>query len=174
MASDMSAILSGRESLSRISNIDIVGSRWIYYLKRDSQSQLGLYKSRLVSQGFSQQPSLDYDETFSPVVKPATMRIVLSIDVSCHWPVNQLDVKNVFQHGDLAKVVNTKQPIGCVDSTLPNHVYRLLKAPHGIKQAPRVWYHQFVVYITSLWFISSKSNTSLFTFCCGIYLFLVC
>ncbi|KAJ9543586.1 hypothetical protein OSB04_023293 [Centaurea solstitialis] len=71
--------------------------------------------------GVFQQPGLDYDETFSPVVKPATIRTVLSISVSLNWPIHQLDVKNAFLNGDLTEEVYMKQPPGYVHPSYPNH-----------------------------------------------------
>ena len=70
--------------------------------------------------GFSQQQGLDYDETFSHVVKPATIRTVLSLAVSNDWPIHQLDVKNAFLHGTLNEVVYCQQPPGFVDPAHPD------------------------------------------------------
>ncbi|KAJ9545573.1 hypothetical protein OSB04_025280 [Centaurea solstitialis] len=137
--------------------------------------RLERYKARLVAQGFSQQPGLDFDDTFSPVVKPATIRTVLSISISRNWPIRQLDVKNAFLHGDLIETVYMRQPPGYVNSSFPDHVCRLRKALYGRLQAPRVWYHRFAVYLSSLGFLSSKTDTSLFTYHRGsdtIYLLL--
>ncbi|KAJ9563458.1 hypothetical protein OSB04_008618 [Centaurea solstitialis] len=131
--------------------------------------------ARLVAQGFSQQPGLDFDDTFSPVVKPATIRTVLSISISRNWPIHQLDVKNAFLHGDLTETVYMRQPPGYVNSSFPDHVCLLRKALYGLKQAPRAWYHRFAVYLSSLGFLSSKTDTSLFTYHRGsdtIYLLL--
>ncbi|KAJ9557448.1 hypothetical protein OSB04_012062, partial [Centaurea solstitialis] len=144
----------------------IVGSRWLYRHKFDSQGHIARYKARLVAQGFSQQPGLDYDETFSLVVKPATIRTVLSIS---------LDVKNAFLNGDLTEEVYMKQPPGYAHPSYPNHVCRLRKALYGLKQAPRAWFQRFAVFITSLGFSSSKSDSSLFVYHHGrdtIYLLL--
>ncbi|KAJ9565992.1 hypothetical protein OSB04_001958 [Centaurea solstitialis] len=143
--------------------------------KFDSNGRLERYKARLVAQGFSHQPGLDFDDTFSPVVKPATIRTVLSISISRNWPIHQLDVKNAFLHGDLTEAVYMRQPPGYVNSSFPDHVCRLRKALYGLKQAPRAWYYRFAVYLSSLGFLSSKTDTSLFTYHRGsdtIYLLL--
>ncbi|GJT03461.1 ribonuclease H-like domain-containing protein [Tanacetum coccineum] len=79
------------------------------------------YKARLVANGSSQQLGVDFDETFSLVVKPATIRTVLSLDVSCKWPIHQLDVKNAFLNGDLSETVYMHQPPGFIDARFPNH-----------------------------------------------------
>jgi hypothetical protein len=97
-------------------------------------------KARWVLRGFSQEQGIDFDETFSPVVKLATVRVVLSIALSLEWETRQLDVKNAFLHGKLAEVVYSRQPTGFIDSTHPEHVCRLNRSLYSLKQAPRAWY----------------------------------
>ncbi|KAJ9558152.1 hypothetical protein OSB04_012766 [Centaurea solstitialis] len=177
MDAEMAAIISNYtwDLVPKPSDANIVGNRWLFRHKFDSNGRLERYKARLVAQGFSQQPGLDFDDTFSPVVKPATIRTVLSISISRNWPIHQLDVKNAFLHGDLTETVYMRQPPGYVNSSFPDHVCRLRKALYGLKQAPRAWYHRFAVYLSSLGFLSSKTDTSLFTYHRGsdtIYLLL--
>jgi hypothetical protein len=69
-----------------------------------------------VAKGFHQQQGVDYDETFSPVIKPPTVRLILSLAVSQNWPLRQLDVKNAFLHGTLKEEVYMAQPQGYIDS----------------------------------------------------------
>jgi hypothetical protein len=95
------------------------------------------YKARLVAKGFHQQAEVDFDETFSPVVKPPTVRIILSLATQNQWSLRQLDVSNAFLHGLLKEKVFIAQPLGFVDSTLPSHVCHLQKSLYGLKQAPR-------------------------------------
>ncbi|GJU19839.1 ribonuclease H-like domain-containing protein [Tanacetum coccineum] len=95
--------------------------------------------------------------------------------VPCPSHSNILDVKNAFLNGDLTEEVYMKQPPGYVDPTRPTHICRLRKALYGLKQAPRAWYHRFAVFITSIGFVSRKSDNSLFTYHRGndtIYLLL--
>ncbi|KAJ9547665.1 hypothetical protein OSB04_020208 [Centaurea solstitialis] len=177
MDAEMAAILSNYtwDLVPKPSDANIVGNRWLFRHKFDSNGRLERYKARLVAQGFSQQPGLDFDDTFSPVVKPATIRTVLSISISRNCPIHQLDVKNAFLHGDLTETVYMRQPPGYVNNSFPDHVCRLRKALYGLKQAPRAWYHHFAVYLSTLGFLSSKTDTSLFTYHRGsdtIYLLL--
>ena len=89
-----------------------MGCKWVYKLKLHSDGTIARYKARLVAKGFHQQAGVDYTETFSPVVKPATVWLVLSIVVSLHWPLRQLDVSNAFLHGFLKEEVYMVQPPG--------------------------------------------------------------
>ena len=84
---------------------NIVTGKWIFKHKFKADGSLEHYKARWVLCGFTQRPGIDFSETFSPVVKPATVRTVLSLAFSRRWPVHQLDVKNAFLHGTLSETV---------------------------------------------------------------------
>ncbi|GJX67286.1 ribonuclease H-like domain-containing protein [Tanacetum coccineum] len=85
---------------------------WLFKHKFNADGSLSRYKARLVTNSRSQQQRIDCDETFSPVVKPATIRTVLSLVVTRDWPIHQLDVKNAFLHGQLSEIVYMHQPPG--------------------------------------------------------------
>jgi len=121
----------------------------------------------LVAKGFEQLSGLDYTETFSPVIKPSTIRIILALAVHFDWPIRQLDVSNAFLHGFLVEEVFMEQPPGFIDKQHPDFVCKLHKAIYGLKQAPRAWFHRLSVFLLELGFIASLVDTSLFLYHCG-------
>ncbi|GJU23625.1 ribonuclease H-like domain-containing protein [Tanacetum coccineum] len=121
----------------------MVRSMWLFKHKFHADGTLSRYKARLVTNDSTQQHSVDFDETFSPVVKSATIRTVLSLDVSRQWPIHQLDVKNAFLNGDLSEIVYMHQPPSFDDSRYPNHVCLLQRSLYGLKQARRAWFQWF-------------------------------
>jgi hypothetical protein len=148
----------------RPGNANVVTGKWIFKHKFHADGSLDRYKARWVLRGFTQRPGVDYDETFSPVVKPATVRTVITLAYSRDWPIHQLDVKNAFLHGTLTETVFYSQPIGFVDAAHPGHVCKLNKSLYGLKQAPRAWYSRFATYLVSLGFTEAKSDTSVFIY----------
>jgi hypothetical protein len=147
---------------------NVITDKWISKQKFNSDDSLERYKAHGVLRGLTQWPGVDYDETFSLVVKPAMVRTMLSLAVSRSWPVHQLDVKNVFLHGTLLETIYCSQPNGFVDPAQPDSVCLLNKSLYGLKQVHWAWYNWFTMYITSLGFVEAKSNTSLFVFWRGI------
>nr|GEV22543.1 ribonuclease H-like domain-containing protein [Tanacetum cinerariifolium] len=107
---------------SNVNNLSTVFKSAYIHLADGSLSR---YKARLVANDSSQQLGIDCDETFSPVVKPATIPTVLSLALTRHWPIHQLDVKNAFLNGDLLETVYMHQPPDFVDPRYPHHVCRL-------------------------------------------------
>jgi histone deacetylase 1/2 len=112
-----------------------------------------------------------YSETFSPVIKQATVRLVFSIAVSRNWKIHQLDIHNAFLNGILTEDFYIKQPSGFVDSSLPSHVCRFHKSLYGLKQAPRAWYTRLSDFLLSIGFRASKIDTSLFILSDGSNIF---
>jgi len=112
-----------------------------------------------------------YSETFSPVIKHATVRLVFSIAVSRNWKIHQLDIHNAFLNGILTEDFYIKQPSGFVDSSLPSHVCRFHKSLYGLKQAPKAWYTRLSDFLLSIGFRASKIDTSLFILSDGSNIF---
>lgn len=150
------------ELVSPIGITNLVGCKWIFRIKRNSDGSIDRFKARLVAKGFHQRPGVDYLETFSPVIKPTTVRLVLSIAISNGWSLRQLDVNNAFLQGNLSETVYMAQPPGFIDTDKPTHICKLHKAIYGLKQAPRAWYHELRQFLLDSGFKNSHSDTSLF------------
>jgi histone deacetylase 1/2 len=142
--------------------INVVDCKWVWKKKYKADGSLDKYKGRLVAKGFKQRYGIDYGDTFSPVVKPATIRVILSLAVSQGWSLRQLDVSNAFLHGHLEEDVYMRQPPGYEDKKFPGYVCKLDKALYGLKQAPRAWYSRLSTKLQMLGFKASRADTSLF------------
>jgi Reverse transcriptase (RNA-dependent DNA polymerase) len=122
------------------------------------------FKARLIVKGYTQEEGLDYFETFNSVVKPTTIRVVLTVALAHDWHIHQLDVNNIFLHGDLEETIFMQQPPNFVDSLYPHKVCLLKKILYGLQQTPRAWFYKLKTFLLSQHFICSQSNNSLFIF----------
>ena len=105
--------------------------------------QIDRLKTRLVAKGYTQQYAFDYYDTFSPVAKIASIRLHLSIAAMRSWPLFQLDIKNVFLHGDLAEEVYIEQPPGFVAQGESGLICKLRRSLYGLKQSPQASFNRF-------------------------------
>jgi hypothetical protein len=143
---------------------NVVTVKWLFRHKLTSNGSLDRYKARWVLRGFTQRPEVDYDQTFSPVIKFATIHAVLSLVLCRDWAIHQLDVKNAFLHDTLTETVYYSQPTGFVNAAHPDLVCRLNRSLYGLKQAPWAWYSRFASYLASIGFVEAKSDTTLFIY----------
>ncbi|RDX67605.1 hypothetical protein CR513_53499, partial [Mucuna pruriens] len=139
-----------------------VGCRWIYTMKCKSDGTLERYKVRLVAKGYTQTYGIDYEETFVPIAKMNTVRVIISLAAHFTWNLQQFDVKNAFLHGDLEKEVYMEIPLGFYSHNEKNKVCKLKKALYGLKQSPRAWFGRFSQVMISLGYRQSQGDHTLF------------
>lgn len=100
----------------------------MFKVKENTDGTINKYKARLVAKGFLQVAGFDFNETFSPVVKPTTIRVVLTVAIARNWCVRLLGINNAFLNGDLLEEVYMEEPTGFVDPKEPNFVCMLQKS----------------------------------------------
>ncbi|KAK0593854.1 hypothetical protein LWI29_019494 [Acer saccharum] len=110
---------------------NVIGTKWIFRNKSDEDGNIVRNKARLVAQGYSQIEGIDFEETFAPVARLESIRLLLSISCVHKFKLHQMDVKSAFLNGFLQEEVFVEQPKGFVDAHHPNYVYRLKKALMG-------------------------------------------
>ncbi|RVW90472.1 Retrovirus-related Pol polyprotein from transposon TNT 1-94 [Vitis vinifera] len=140
-----------------------VGCRWIYTVKYKADGSIERFKARLVAKGYTQTYGIDYTETFAPVAKINTIRVLLSLAANLDWPLQQFDVKNVFLHGELSEEVYMDLPPGCMVLEKQCHkVCKLKKSLYGLKQSPRAWFGRFIKSMRAFGYCQSNSDHTLF------------
>lgn len=139
-----------------------VGCKWVFALKYNADGSLERYKARLVAKGYTQTYGVDYQDTFAPVAKMNTIRILISLAANFGWFMQQYDVKNAFLHGDLEEEVYMDSPPGFNGSFSKNQVCRLKKALYGLKQSPRAWFGRFTKVMKGMGYQQSQGDHTLF------------
>ncbi|KAJ9547057.1 hypothetical protein OSB04_019600 [Centaurea solstitialis] len=138
-----------------------VGSKWVYTVKFKADGSLERYKARLVAKGYTQTYGVDYQETFAPVAKMNTVRILLSLAVNFDWELQQYDVKNAFLHGELEEEIYMSIPPG-FSGAEKNKICLLKKALYGLKQSPRAWFGRFSKVMIAGGYKQSRGDHTLF------------
>jgi len=133
----------------------------VFKTKLDEDGQIERYKARLVTQGFSQIPGVDFDETFAPVTRHQTLRTLLGLANRYKWHIHQMDVKSVFLNGELENEIYMKIPPGA--DAKEGQVWLLHKALYGLKQASREWYLKLREQLEGLGFKRSNADHGVFT-----------
>ena len=141
MAIEFNALMSTStwSLVPRTPNMNIIGCKWVYKIKKKADGSLDKYKARLVAKGYNQREGIDLFETFSPVIKATTIGLLLSLAHVNGWHMRQLDVQNAFLHGDLLEDVFMIQPPSFINLQYLDHVCKLQKSLYGLKQSPQAW-----------------------------------
>jgi hypothetical protein len=116
---------------------NIVGTKWVFCNKQGEHGVVTRNKARLVAKGYSQVEGLDFDQTFAPVARLESIRILVAHATHHNFKLYQMDIKSAFLNGPIKEEVYVEQPPGFEEEAYPNHVYKLHKALYGLKQAPR-------------------------------------
>ena len=140
----------------------LVGCKWVFTPKYNSDGSFERYKARLVAKGYTQTYGVDYKETFAPVAKMNTFRILLALAANQGWDMLQFDVKNAFLHGDLKEEIYMEVPPGFYSQVAPGTVCRLKKALYGLKQSPRAWFGRFTKSMVCMGYRQSQGDHTLF------------
>ncbi|GJV78410.1 retrovirus-related pol polyprotein from transposon TNT 1-94 [Tanacetum coccineum] len=115
----------------------IIGTKWVFKNKLDGNGIVSRNKAWLVAQGYNQQEGINYDETYAPVARLESIRILLAYFCALDFKVFQMDVKSAFLNGFINEEVYVAQPLGFINFEKLDHVYKLKKALYGLKQAPK-------------------------------------
>jgi hypothetical protein len=142
MKEEMSRIqqLGTWELVPKPEGVNIIGCKWVYKVKRDQNGDVSRYKARLVAQGFTQVPGVNYIDTFAPVAKFSMLRILLALAAQEDLEVHQMDMKNAYLNGKLTETIYMRQPPGFINANHPKHMCRLVCSLYGLRQSGRVWY----------------------------------
>jgi hypothetical protein len=154
----------------------VIGTKWVFRNKQDECGVVTRNKARLVAKGYSQVESLDFDQTFAPVARLESIRILVAHATHHNFKLYQMDVKIAFLNDPIKEEVYVEQPPGFEEEAYPNYVYKLHKALYGLKQAPRAWYECLRDFLIENGFKIGKADSTLFTrragddlFVCQIY-----
>ena len=143
-------------------DINPIGVKWVFRVKKDSVGKIVRHIARLVVKGYAQKQGIDYDELFSPVARIESIRILIAIAVQENWELHHLDVKTAFLNGEIKEDIYITQPEGFFIKRKENHILKLQKAFHGLKQALRAWNSKLNEVLTQKGFVRSKHNYAVY------------
>jgi hypothetical protein len=150
---------------------NVVGTKWVFRNKQDEHGVVTRNKARLVAKGYAQVTGSDFEETFAPMARLESIRVLLAYAAHHSFRLFQMDVKSAFLNGPIKEEVYVEQPPRFEDDRYPNHVFKLSKALYGLKQAPTAWYESLRDLLIANAFKVGKADPTLFTKTCDGDLF---
>ena len=150
------------ELVERPTNVNIVGSRWTFRVKRDNLSRVDKFKARLVAQGFSQIAGLDFNETYSPTIRFTSIRLILALACRHNLFLRHIDIKGAYLNGKLEEDVYMRQPEGFIAEGTENLVCKLRKSIYGLKQSGRVWHNTLKQELLKQGFVPGDADPTIF------------
>lgn len=150
------------ELVERPEHRKVIGVKWVFRTKLNADGSINKHKARLVVKGYAQIFGVDFFDTFAPVARQDTIRMLLAIAAQKRWKICQLDVKSAFLNGFLEEEIYVEKPKGFLVKGHKDKVYLLKKALYGLKQAPRAWYSRIDEYLSKLGFVKSLSESTLY------------
>jgi hypothetical protein len=150
---------------------NVLRTKWVFHSKQDEHGVVTRNKARLVAKGYAQVAGFDFEETFAPMARLESIRILLSYAAHHSFRIFQMDMKSAFLNGPINEEVYVEQPPGFEDDRYPDHVYKLSKALYGLKQGPRAWYECLRDFLIANAFKVRKAHPTIFTKTCDGDLF---
>lgn len=150
------------ELIARPTNTDVVDSKWVLHVKKDSAGEIEKYKARLVARGFTQIHGVNYTDTFAPVARLSSIRSIFAIANRNGWPIDVFDFSNAFLNSTLDEDVYLEQPPHHEFADRRKYVLKLKKALYGLKQGGRKWYETLCAALTDLGFGRVEADHGVF------------
>jgi hypothetical protein len=138
----------------------VVGSKWVFHIKRGPDGTIQKYKARVVAQGYTQVEGIDYDETFAPVAKLSSLRAILALAAELNLEVHQMDVKSAYLNGELEEEIYMEPPPGF--DVPEGMVLKLNKAVYGTRQGGRVWYDNVRATLEEMGYVRTECDHAVF------------
>ena len=151
-----------RELVPRPLNKNVIGAKWFFRNKLDEAGNIIRNKARLVCKGYAQVEGIDYGETYGPIARMESIRLILAYASSKNIKVYQMDVKSAFLNGELEEEVYMEQLDGFQVQEAEIYVYRLKKSLYGLKEAPRAWYSRLDKYLRQQGYIKGNTYSNLY------------
>ncbi|KAL0375645.1 UNVERIFIED_CONTAM: Retrovirus-related Pol polyprotein from transposon TNT 1-94 [Sesamum calycinum] len=140
----------------------IIGCKWIFKKKLKPDGSIDKFKARLVAKGFKQKEGIDYFDTYSPVARLTTIRVLIALASVYNLSIHQMDVKTAFLYGELEEEIHMNQPEGFVAHGNERKVCKLVKSLYGLKQAPKQWHEKFDQTILAFGFIVNENDKCIY------------